>query len=89
MEDKMQFTRAQRANWKFVSEYFDYLEGFAFLQKKLRRALTLDEQTKIRKEIEKYREEWRRLYPWDKMRNQVGLFEVQMYRYKSGRHWPH
>lgn len=86
---KYLLSRAEHANWNFVCEYFDFLEGYAFLQKKLRRALTLEEQTKIRKEIEECRKEMRRLYPWDKMRNQVCLTEVQMYRYKGGRHRPH
>ena len=81
--------KAARKDWAFACKYWVFVEKFASLQKQLRRALTLEAQTEIRKEIELHRQTWNRLYPWDKIRFTNKIFEVQMHHYKFGRHWPH
>ena len=77
---------SERNDWTYANEYWNRVERFGYLQKRLRRALTLAEQAGIRKEIEAFRKEFRETYPSPMEILHVNkISEARDYRYKSGR----
>lgn len=75
-----------RNDWAYANEYWNRVERFGYLQKRLRRALTLAEQEGIRKEIEAFRKEFREAYPSPMEILHVNkISEARDYRYKYGR----